>query len=387
MVQTRKGDIAATKMDKSADDYFGLLNDLIDPAHQAAVEERQIKSFRYEKIDHIPVMVTLRDDVSHQTFGNSDWPTFFWQEQMDNYDHMLLNELAPAYESAVLKDDKCFSIRPNLGISFTPTFFGRNPDISEAELDSVPWVKREEALCDKVLIQAMIDKGVPEVKGKQMALYEEIVQSWHERLADYPNLQRFTHISLPDVQGPFNLAFHLRGVDLYMDIVDDPKFVHDLMNLTSETIIKAATHCKSITKEPMDEAYYWNWHIPGGIRNVDDNSTMLGPDHYNEFVLPYNNKTFAPFDGGAHHSCGELEHLYDDLFSIEKIKGMHFGNPEMQDFGKVWSQLKDKKICILWDEKLDPKYRDQVKTGIVVKEVCTTMDEAKAVLESYQKDW
>ena len=76
-----------------------------------------------------------------------------------------------------------------------------------------------------------------------------------------------------------------------------------------------------------------------------------------------------------------------ELFAIDTIKGMHFGNPEMQDFSKVRPLLEEKKICMLWDEALAPEFRDQVKTGIVVKEVCQSLDEAKATLESYQKDW
>jgi hypothetical protein len=387
MVDTRQGEIEATPITKSVEAYLEMLEEMIDGEHQEAVEVRQIKSFRYEAIDHIPVMVTLRDDVSHQTFGNSEWPTFFWQEQMDNYDYMLLNELSPVYESALLKDDKCFSIRPNLGQCFIPSFFGCEPDISDAQLDSMPWIMRDEAKHNKNLIKGLIDKGVPGLECKLMSTYTEIVDCWRERLADYPKLQRFCHISLPDVQGPFNLAFHLRNVDLYMDIIDEPQFVHDLMDMMTETFIKVSTYCKTITGEPMDESYYWNWHMDGGVRNVDDNSVLLGPDEYHEFVLPYNNKAFAPFGGGAHHSCGQLDHLYEELFAIEKVKGIHFGNPEFQDFEKAWTLLQEKKICVLWDEKLAPEFRDQVKTGIVVKEVCASLDEARACLEDYRKGW
>jgi hypothetical protein len=387
MVEARHGEIEATPINRPVEAYLDMLEDMIDPEHQAAVEDRQLKSFRYEPIDHIPVMVTLRDDVSHQTFGNSEWPTFFWQEQIDNYDYMLLNELMPAYESAVLKDDKCFSIRPNLGQCFIPSLFGCEPDISEAKLDSMPWIKRDEKQHDIERIRELVGQGVPNIKGKLMDTYVEIVNDWKKRLQDYPKLQRFTHISLPDVQGPFNLAFHLRNVDLYTDIIDDPQLVHDLMNLMTETFVEVVTYCKNVTGEPMDEAYYWNWHMAGGVRNVDDNSVLLGPEQYNEFVLPYNNKAFAPFDGGAHHSCGELEHLYGELFAIEKVKAMHFGNPEFQDFGKVRSLLEEKKICILWDETLEPAHREQVTTGVVVKEIRGNLDEAKACLEEYRKNW
>jgi len=387
MVRTRTGGIEATPMAQTVDSYLAMLEEKLDPDHLASVEQRQIKSLCYEKIDHIPVMVTLRDDVSHQTFGNTDWPTFFWEQQLGNYDYMLLNELLPAYESALLKDDKCFSIRPNLGQCFIPSLFGCLPEINEAELDSLPWIKRDPKLHTKEGVQKLIDAGVPETKGKLIDQYEEIVAHWTNRLAPFPKLRQFTHITLPDVQGPFNLAFHLRGVDLYTDILDDPDFVHALLKLVTETFEVTARHCKGIIGEPLDEAYYWNWHIKGGVRNVDDNSVMIAPEEYAEFVKPYNSKAFQPFGGGAHHCCGELEHLYDELFSIKGNNAMHFGNPEMQDFGNAYPLLADRKIGILWDDSLPEQFRCEVKTGIVVREICTSMEQARSCLDNYQKYW
>jgi hypothetical protein len=306
---------------------------------------------------------------------------------MKDYGKMLLNELAPVYESVQLKDDKCFSIRPNLGQGFIPSLFGCRNEISDAKLDSLPWVVHEEGRHNKTALKRMIDEGLPEIQGEMLGCYREIVEDWLEVLSDYPNLSRFCHITLPDLQGPFNLAFHLRGVELYTDVIDDPDFVHGLMSLLTDTFIEVGKWCKKVVGEPLDGGYYWNWRLVGGVRNVDDNSIMLGPDFYSEFIKPYNDRVFVPFDGGAHHSCGELSHLYPHLFSISQLHAMHFGNPEMQDFETVWPQLAEKKICALWDMELRPEFREQVCTGIVVREVCESLDDAKRRLDNYRKGW
>ncbi len=388
MVESRRGKlIEPTPMTLPVEAYLDRLEGLIDPVHQQAVEARQRKSFRFEPVDHVPVMVTLRDDVSHQTFGTTDWPTFYWHEQMRDYDKMLLNELAPAYESALLSDDKCFTIRPNLGQGFIPSIFGCQIALSDAKLDSLPWVVRDEGYFNKAAIARMIEAGVPELSSELLRRYEEIVAAWRARLADYPKLSRFAHITLPDLQGPFNLAFHLRGVELYTDVVDDPPFVHGLLGLMADAFTAVGTWCKRLIGEPMDEGFYWNWRLCGGVRNVDDNSIMLGPEYYADFVLPYNDRAFAPFGGGAHHSCGELAHLYPYLFEIERIRAMHFGNPELQDFGTVWPLLEEKRICLLWDQALAREHRARVKTGIIVREICRSLEDARGRLEEYRKNW
>ena len=388
MVESRRGKLLEpTPLTRSVHDYLAELEEGIDAAHQAAVEERQLRSFRYLPVDHIPVMMTLRDDVSHQTFGTTEWPTFYWRDQIEDYDKMLLNELAPVYESILLRDDKCFSLRPNLGQGFVPSLFGCRIELSDAKLDSLPWVVREEGYHSKEALRRMVRAGVPELRSELLERYVDIVECWRGRLRDYPRLQRFCHITLPDLQGPFNLAFHLRGVELYTDVVDDPDFVHGLLDLLSRAFTEVGQWCKGIVGEPLDEAYYWNWHVSGGVRNVDDNSIMLGPEYYRAFIKPYNGQAFAAFGGGVHHSCGELAHLYADLFSVAGIQGMHFGNPELQDFGTVWSLLAEKRICVLWDMALPVEYRDRVQTGIIVREVCETLDEAQRRLDDYRKDW
>lgn len=364
--------------------WLPRLEAAIDAEHMAKVEERQRASWAFEPVDTLPVMVTLRDDVAHVTHGHTDWPTFDWEQQMADHGKMLLNELAPAWESSLLKDDKCFSIRPNLGIGTIPTLVGCDTAFDNASEDSMPWVVRPPDFSERENLEALIEAGVPDVEGGVTPRYRAIVAAWRKALAPYPKLTRFCHITLPDNQGPFNLGFHLRGEQLYLDVYDDPEFVHAFLGWISAMYVAASKNYKKILGEPLDEGYYWNWRLRGGVRNVDDNSVLLGPDMYEEFVKPYNDKSFGPFGGGAHHFCGDVSHIYPFAVGIDNVSGIHLGNPELNDFDTVWRKAAERKVALLWDSPLPETHAKEVKTGIVIREKVKSMDEARAVIEKYR---
>ena len=366
------------------DHWLPRLEEALDAGHQAAVEERQRRAWAFEPVDHLPIMVTLRDDVAHQTFGHTGWPTFDWEQQMADPARMLLNELAPAWESTLLRDDKCFSIRPNLGIGTIPTLVGCKVAFDNASEDSMPWVVRPEGYTERENLQRLMDAGVPDLDGGNTSTYRRIVEAWRVFLQPYPKLRRFCHLTLPDNQGPFNLAFHLRGESLYLDVYDDPEWVHQFLGWISRLYVAASKHYKAILGEPLDQGFYWNWRLRGGVRNVDDNSVLLGPEQYGQFVKPYNDRSFGPFGGGAHHFCGNVEHIFDSAVNIENLSGVHLGNPELNKFEYVWSRTSARRVCLLWDMPLPEAQRGVVKTGIVIREKVKSMEQAKRVVEQYQ---
>jgi uroporphyrinogen decarboxylase len=74
--------------------------------------------------------------------------------------------------------------------------------------------------------------------------------------------------------GPFTLASHLRGTELFMDMILEPQYVHDLFEYAFKV-------------ETAVAGYY----IEAGmdvIAAVDPMVSQISPDHFNEFLaLPY----------------------------------------------------------------------------------------------------
>jgi MtaA/CmuA family methyltransferase len=75
------------------------------------------------------------------------------------------------------------------------------------------------------------------------------------------------------ITGPFTLALHLYGTNLFMAMFDDPDLIHRLM-----------TFCRDVGKTMA------TWYLDAGVdivAVVDPMTSQIGPDQFQEFVEPY----------------------------------------------------------------------------------------------------
>lgn len=80
------------------------------------------------------------------------------------------------------------------------------------------------------------------------------------------------------ITGPFTLALHLRGTDVFFDLLDNPEYVHELM-----------AFCTKVGKA-MAQMY-----IDAGVdvvANVDPMTSQISADAFREFVRPYATEIF-----------------------------------------------------------------------------------------------
>lgn len=78
--------------------------------------------------------------------------------------------------------------------------------------------------------------------------------------------------------GPFTLAMHLRGNDIFLDMFDEPEKIVALTDYCADIAIKTA-------KLYID-------HGVDAIAVVDPMTSQISPDHFEEFVTPAMNKIF-----------------------------------------------------------------------------------------------
>jgi uroporphyrinogen decarboxylase len=81
------------------------------------------------------------------------------------------------------------------------------------------------------------------------------------------------------ITGPFTLASHLRGTDLFMDMILDPEYTHRILEYAFEV-------------ERVVAGYY----IEAGmdvIAAVDPMVSQISPDHFNEFLVGPYEKLFS----------------------------------------------------------------------------------------------
>lgn len=96
------------------------------------------------------------------------------------------------------------------------------------------------------------------------------------------------------VTGPFTLAAHLRGTDIFMDMLDDAVYVKGLLQYTNEV---AKTMARYYSEAGMDV-----------IAVVDPMISQISPDHFQEFMRDPFSKLFIHIKSlGAYSSffvCG-----------------------------------------------------------------------------------
>ena len=112
------------------------------------------------------------------------------------------------------------------------------------------------------------------------------------------------------VEGPLALAAELRGVNtLMVDFVDDPVFVHDLLDWCAEVAMVYA---------PVQ--------IEAGADTIgmsDAAASMIGPRLYREFLLPRQKRVYASIKAAyphvltRSHMCGNTDALAADMRELE----------------------------------------------------------------------
>ncbi len=95
--------------------------------------------------------------------------------------------------------------------------------------------------------------------------------------------------------GPFTLALHLLGNDIFLQMFDDPEGVKAIINYCADIAIKSA------------QVYVD--HGAAVIAAVDPMTSQISPEHFEEFVTPFVNRVFdAVREMGAFSSmfvCGD----------------------------------------------------------------------------------
>jgi hypothetical protein len=140
------------------------------------------------------------------------------------------------------------------------------------------------------------------------------------------------HSSLPvsftDNQGPLNIALNLVGLErLVIWMVEEPGVVHELMDFCTSVLIDWVRLQKQRAGAPMDGGSFPHLiPLPDGVGGVwlsDDDSTVLSPRLYREFVVPYNGRVLAAFGGGTIHYCGDGGHQLENLRDTTGLVGVN----------------------------------------------------------------
>ncbi|MFW6155088.1 MAG: uroporphyrinogen decarboxylase family protein [Planctomycetota bacterium] len=99
------------------------------------------------------------------------------------------------------------------------------------------------------------------------------------------------------ITGPFTLALHLMGTDIFMRMFDDPPAVHDLLTVCRDVAVAMAGYYMDVGCDI--------------IAVVDPMTSQIGPDQFAEFVTPAAKPVFDTIRAGGRLSsffvCGHAQ--------------------------------------------------------------------------------
>ena len=247
------------------------------------------------------------------------FPHYNLEEQFYDKEKVLTEYLWDLIVTARCKSDAQLSVRPNHGSVLLPSVFNVKYQVFS---DKPPWI------IHPLSTEQITNWDLTNIEDKDLfPMVSEFMIFFKKKL------DNFSQPYLPSTLGPFDLAYLLRGNDIFIDMYDSPSSVFRIMEKTTEAFIKANIFFKEIIDEPLTSGVYDAVYMAnGGVRVTEDSSVLLSPDMWNKFVRPFIIEALKPFRGGIVHLCGRHETLLDALLSIPEVKGINLGNPEMYNY-------------------------------------------------------
>jgi uroporphyrinogen decarboxylase len=199
--------------------------------------------------------------------------------------------------------------------------FGAKVDFFD---DAVPQI-RKSYLEDKSRLQDLVQ---PDPKGKgRMPFYLEACE-------------RIAAMKLPSpigsvINGPWATSAALRGLEnIIMDTFDDEAFIHNLMEITTETTLNFATEISKMG-------------IGVSLSEAPASCSVISPDIYEKFILPYHQKIVRKMAekkaGITIHVCGSADPILDLLVKTG-ASAYSIDNPTSLE--KTLELCKDKYVVI-----------------------------------------
>jgi MtaA/CmuA family methyltransferase len=120
--------------------------------------------------------------------------------------------------------------------------------------------------------------------------------------AEHPDIALYGLIT-----GPFTLALHLLGTDIFMKMFDDTAYVHRLLGFCKDVCVAMS-----------------NYYIETGcdvIAMVDPMTSQIGPDQFSEFITPYVTEIFETIrEAGALSSFFVCGHAQQNIAVMAETK-------------------------------------------------------------------
>jgi hypothetical protein len=118
---------------------------------------------------------------------------------------------------------------------------------------------------------------------------------------------------------PLDLAYALRGQELFTDFFDNTEHVHDLLDICTSATISIAEDIRKIAEYIYIGEKYGDLFFKNRISMSEDTACMISPEQYREFGAPYTQKVIDHFGNGSLHCHSRALYLVKELCSLKNV--------------------------------------------------------------------
>ena len=289
-------------------------------------------------------------------------------DALEDYDLMLADQMNAV--SKRLNSKSCsLAIRSNYGTGIMTSLFGAEIFVMPKKYNTLPTTR---SFNDTDKMREIVDAGIPNLNngwGKHVFNFGEWCK---EVFRDYPKISKYVEFYHPDTQGPLDITELLWGGEMFYELYDDPDFVHQTIDLMTNTYIKFLDRWFDLYPHRDGINAHWEYFMQGNIMLRNDSAINLSPEQYREFVMPYDKKLLDYYGSGAVHYCGKGDHFIAEMAKLDNLTGINLSQPHLNDMDKVYAAAfsNNKKILKLQAEfALDYAKRPDALPGMIYSEI------------------
>ncbi len=274
-----------------------------------------------------------------------EWPAVRVNETLDDFDSMALQQFARCSATLAEGGGNLLCVRCNYGTGILPSLFGPDLFMMPDEMNTLPTTRPLAG--GKEAVRKLLGRGVPDVRGGLAGRVFEMAGRFLDIMDSYPRIGAHVHLYHPDAQGPMDICELLWGSDLFLDVVDEPQLVHDLLALVTETYIRFMNEWRELVPFQDDHNPHWGMMHGGRIMLRDDSAMNFSPRMFEEFIRPYDQRLLDEFGGGAVHFCGRGDHYIHILAQMRGVRAVHMSQPECNDMETILRHTVDRDVRLI----------------------------------------
>jgi hypothetical protein len=271
------------------------------------------------------------------------WPDTSMNRAQQDIETMLLQQFGGCSGAVARGGGQMLGVRCNYGVGILPSVFGaeiRHMAESQQQLPtSVPM--------GAARTRELLDSGLPDVRAGLGGRVFETAAAFTEVFGAYPKLKRWVHLYHPDLQGPMDVAELLWGSDLFTAVYTEPETVHAVLDLITRTYRAFMDEWDRVVPSANGHAVHWRVFHEGHVMLRDDSAMNFSPEHFDEFIRPYDQRLLRELHGGAVHFCGKGDHYIASLCTMSDLHAVNLSQPDLNDMEAIFGCTIDRGIRIL----------------------------------------